>query len=53
MRFKQVTINNLRFCRTSQNSDMSQIDILKAIGNKLSKDLQANQVICSKHIAKD
>jgi N,N'-diacetyllegionaminate synthase len=50
---EELTINNLRFCRTSQNSDMSQIDILKAIGNKLSKDLQANQVICSKHIAKD
>jgi hypothetical protein len=46
-------MKDMRFCRTSQVTDMSQIDILKVIGNKLVKDIQANQVIVSTHFAKD
>ena len=40
------------FTRTSQVSDISQIDILKVIGNKLTSNIRANKVILSKHVEK-
>lgn len=40
------------FTRTSQVSDISQIDILQFIGNKLTSNINANKVILSKHVEK-
>jgi len=44
--------NDLHFTRTSQVSDLSQVDILKVIGAKLTSNIKANQVVLSKHIEK-
>jgi len=46
-----LTINDVHFCRTSQFTRMSQIDLLKVIGNKLIEDVKINQVIDWKHIS--
>ena len=47
----KLTINDVHFCRTSQFTGMSQIDLLKVIGNKLVEDIKINQVIDWKHIS--
>ena len=49
----KLSKNDFNFCRTSQVSDISQVDILKIIGSKLALNIQANQVILSKHIEKE
>lgn len=49
----KLTLNDFRFCRTSQVTDMSQIDILEAIGSNLLKDINAEKIICSKHLLWD
>ena len=49
----KLSMNDFNFCRTSQVSDISQVDILKIIGSKLASNIQANQVILSKHIEKE
>ena len=47
----ELTINDVHFCRTSQSTDISQIDLLQVIGNKLVEDVKINQVIDWKHIS--
>jgi len=47
----KLTINDVHFCRTSQFTEMSQIDLLKVIGNNLVKDVKINQAIDWKHIS--
>jgi N,N'-diacetyllegionaminate synthase len=47
---EKLTKSDFNFCRTSQNSNLSQIEILNAIGSKLSENIQAGQVICLKHV---
>ena len=49
----KLSNDDFRFCRTSQISDMSQLDISKVIGSKLASDIEVNQVISSKHIVKE
>jgi N,N'-diacetyllegionaminate synthase len=49
----KLSKDDFHFCRTSQVSDMSQLDISKVIGSKLASDIEANQVISSKHIVKE
>ena len=46
----KLTINDVHFCRTSQFTGMSQIELLKVIGNKLVEDVKINQAIDWKHI---
>ena len=48
-----LAINDLHFCRTSQITDISQIEIKQIIGNKLVKNIKAEQVIISNQIVKD
>jgi N,N'-diacetyllegionaminate synthase len=48
----ELLVDDFNFCRTSQITDMSQVAILQAIGNKLISDIEENQVILSKHIDK-
>lgn len=48
----KLTINDIHFCRTSQVTDMSQVNLLEVIGSNLAKDIKANQVILLEHIAK-
>jgi N,N'-diacetyllegionaminate synthase len=48
-----LSLDDFNFCRTSQITDMSQVDILQAIGGKLISNIEANHVILSKHIKKD
>ena len=50
---EKLSKNDFHFRRTSQVSDISQLDILEVIGNKLASNIKANQVILSKHIEKD
>jgi N,N'-diacetyllegionaminate synthase len=48
-----LVINDLYFCRTSQITDISQIEIMQLIGNKLAENIKADQVIISNQIVKD
>lgn len=48
-----LSLDDFNFCRTSQITDMSQVDMLQAIGGKLILNIEANHVILSKHIKKD
>jgi N,N'-diacetyllegionaminate synthase len=50
---EKLSKNDFHFRRTSQVSDISQLDILEVIGNKIASNIKANQVILSKHIEKD
>ena len=46
----KLTINDVHFCRTSQSTEISQIDLLEVIGEKLVEKVVINQVIDWKHI---
>ena len=46
----KLTMGDVHFCRTSQSTGISQIDLLQVIGNKLVVDVKINQVIDWKHI---
>ena len=46
----KLTINDVHFCRTSQSTEISQIDLLEVIGEKLVEKVLINQVIDWKHI---
>ena len=48
----ELSMDDFNFRRTSQITDMSQVDILQVIGNKLASNIEDNQVILSKHIKK-
>ena len=48
-----LTMKDLHFCRTSQITDLSQIDVLHFIGAKLARDIKVNSVILRKHITKE
>ena len=47
----KLTMGDIHFCRTSQSTDISQIDLLQVIGNKLVEDVKINQVIDWKHFS--
>ena len=47
----KLTMGDVHFCRTSQSTGISQIDLLQVIGNKLVEDVKINQVIDWKHIS--
>ena len=40
-----VLEESFTFCRTSQVTDMSQIDMIESIGCKVSKDIMAGEVL--------
>ncbi len=46
----KLRMGDVHFCRTSQSTGISQIDLLQAIGNKLVEDVKINQVIDWNHI---
>jgi N,N'-diacetyllegionaminate synthase len=46
----KLTMGDVHFCRTSQSTGISQINLLQAIGNKLVEDVKINQVIDWNHI---
>jgi len=46
----KLTMDDVHFCRTSQSTGISQIDLLQVIGNKLVEDVKINQVIDWNHI---
>jgi len=46
----KLTMGDIHFCRTSQSTGISQIDLLQVIGNKLVEDVKINQVIDWNHI---
>lgn len=45
-----LDINDIHFCRTSQTTSISQINLLKYIGKKLVDNVEINQVISWKHL---
>jgi len=49
----ELSMDDFNFRRTSQITDISQVDILNLIGNKLASNIEDNQVILSKHIEKE
>jgi len=46
----KLTMDDVHFCRTSQSTGISQIDLLQVIDNKLVEDVKINQVIDWNHI---
>jgi len=46
----KLRMDDVHFCRTSQSTGISQIDLIKIIGNKLVEDVKINQVIDWNHI---
>jgi len=46
----ELTINDFHFCRTSQATEVSQIDLLESLGKNLVKDVKINEVINWNHI---
>ncbi len=48
---KTLTLEDIHFCRTSQTTSMSQIDLLQAMGSKLVEDVKINQVIDWNHLS--
>jgi len=46
----KLTMEDVHFCRTSQSTGISQIDLLQVIDNRLVKDVKMNQVIDWKHV---
>lgn len=46
----KLKMGDFHFCRTSQSTGISQIDLLQVIGNKLVEDVKINQVIDWNHI---
>ena len=46
----KLTMCDIHFCRTSQSTGISQINLLEAIGKKLVEDVKINQVIDWNHI---
>ena len=46
----KLTMEDIHFCRTSQSTGISQIDLIQVIGNKLVEDVKINQVIDWNHI---
>jgi len=48
-----LEIKDIHFSRTSQITDLSQIEIKQIIGNKLAENIKADHVIISSQIIKD
>jgi N,N'-diacetyllegionaminate synthase len=46
----ELTTNDFHFCRTSQATEVSQIDLLESLGKNLVKDVKINEVINWNHI---
>ena len=46
----ELKINDFHFCRTSQATEVSQIDLLESLGKNLVKDVKINEVINWDHI---
>jgi sialic acid synthase SpsE len=40
-----LSMDKIHFCRTSQVTSMSQVDLLKSIGLELVKDIKLGQII--------
>ncbi len=49
---KTLTLDKIKFIRTKEISDMSQLDIIKSIGKKLKTDLKKGTVLMSRHFIK-
>ena len=46
-----LALNDIHFCRTSQTTSVSQIDLLKYIGKKLIENVEIYQVINWNHLS--
>ena len=44
-----LTLNVIKFIRTKEVSDMSQLDVIKSIGKKIVKNLKKGSVLMNKH----
>ena len=42
---------NIKFIRTKEISDMSQIDVIQSFGKKITRDLKAGTVLKTKHLS--
>ena len=46
---EKVILGDINFCRTSQTTDISQVELLEYIKKPLQKDLEVNTVFSSIH----
>mgnify|MGYP001298160366 CR=1 FL=1 len=49
----KLKLNMIRFMRTKEISDMSQLDIINSIDKTINSDLKKGTVLCAKHFIKD
>jgi N,N'-diacetyllegionaminate synthase len=47
-----ITLDQIRFRRTREISDMSQLDVINSIGKKIEMDLKKETVLMTKHFVK-
>lgn len=47
-----ITLDQIKFRRTKEISDMSQLDVLKSIGKKIEMDLKKGTLLMTKHFIK-
>ncbi|WKZ71064.1 MAG: N-acetylneuraminate synthase family protein [Melioribacteraceae bacterium] len=48
-----LTLDNLIFKRSNQESDLSQLDVLEKIGSKFRRNLKANSILNSSHFTRE
>lgn len=47
-----ITLNKIKFRRTKEISDMSQLDVINSLGKKIEMDLKKETVLMTKHFIK-
>jgi N,N'-diacetyllegionaminate synthase len=48
---KIFTLNKIKFIRTKEISDMSQLDVINSVGKKILKDLKNGTVLMSNYFS--
>ena len=45
-----LTLEMIKFIRTKEISDMSQVDVVKSIGKKINKNLENGTILMNKYL---
>ena len=48
-----ITLDQIKFRRTKEISDMSQLDVINSLGKKIAMDLKKGTVLITKHFVKE
>ena len=45
-----LTLDMIRFIRTNEISDMSQVELIKSVGKKINKNLKCGTILMNKYL---